>query len=67
MSCLGDFGRAPFGVGSQPSCAFGIARLKQGVSPLFPKGWAEAHLMPKKHRAMIEKAFSQKQSTRSGG
>lgn len=39
-----------------------IARLKQVVSPLFRKGWAKAHPMPEKHRAMIEKAFSQKQS-----
>ena len=37
-----------------------IARLKQVVSPLFQKGWAKAHPMPEKHRAMIEKAFSQK-------
>ena len=40
-----------------------IARLKKVVSPLFQKGWAEAHPMPDKHRAMIEQAFSQKQST----
>ena len=39
-----------------------IARLKQVVSPLFQKGWAKAHPMPEKHRAMIEKAFSQKQA-----
>lgn len=39
-----------------------IARLKQSVSPLFQKGWAKAHPMPEAHRAMIEKAFSQKQS-----
>ena len=40
-----------------------IARLKQAVSPLFQKGWANAHPMPEAHRAMIEKAFSQKQAT----
>ena len=38
-----------------------IARLKQVASPLFQKAWAKAHPMPEKHRAMIEKAFSQKQ------
>jgi hypothetical protein len=42
-----------------------IARLKKVVSPLFQKGWAKAHPMPEKHRAMIEKAFSQKEKEKS--
>lgn len=44
-----------------------IARLRQVASPLFQKAWAKTHPMPEEHRAMIEKAFSQEQTTRSVG